>query len=54
MKSILIETANDEELKVVEVFVKEHKLKGFIVEDSKANDVDFWNDAIRLLIPVVS
>ncbi len=41
MKSILIETANDEELKMVEDFVKEHKMKGFIVEDSKATKTGF-------------
>lgn len=53
MKSILIETANDEELKMAEVFIKEHKMKGFIVEDSKLGEIDFLNDAIRILIPIV-
>ena len=52
MKNILIETANDEELKMVEAFIKEHKMKGFIVEDSKAESTDFLNDMIRILIPV--
>ncbi len=52
MKSILIETTNDEELRMVEDFVKEHKMKGFIVEDSKATKTDFSNDVIRLLIPI--
>lgn len=52
MKSILIETANDEELKMVEAFIKEHKMKGFIVEDSKATETDFLNDVLRVLIPV--
>ncbi len=32
MKGILIETANDEELKMVKVFIKEHNMKGFIVK----------------------
>lgn len=52
MKSILIQTANNEELKMVEVFIKEHKMKGFIVEDSKAGELDFFNDVIRILIPI--
>lgn len=53
MKSVLIETASDEELKMVEAFIKEHKMKGFIVEKSKANDTDFLNDVVRLLIPII-
>lgn len=53
MKGILIETANDEELKMIEAFIKEHKMKGFIVEDSKAGELDFFNDIIRMLIPIV-
>jgi hypothetical protein len=52
MKSILIETASDEQLKMVEAFIKEHQLKGFIVEDSKASSSDFLNDVIRVLIPI--
>ena len=54
MKSILIETANDEELRMVEEFVKEHKMKGFIVEDSKPGSADFLNDVVRILIPGVA
>ena len=53
MKSILIETANDEELKLVEAFIKEHKMKGFIVEDGKATNADYLNDIIRILIPII-
>ena len=52
MKSILIETTNDEELKLVEEFIKEHKMKGFIVEDSKATQTDLLNEIVRLLIPI--
>ncbi len=52
MKSILIETSNEEELKMVEAFIKEHKMKGFIVEDSKPTETDFLNDVIRILIPI--
>jgi len=52
MKSVLIETANEEELKMVEDFIKEHKMKGFIVEDTKAGELDFFNDLIRMLIPI--
>ena len=53
MKSILIQTANDKEIKMIEAFIKEHQLNGFIVEDSKATKTDFFNDVIRLLIPIV-
>lgn len=53
MKNVLIETASDEELKMVEAFVKEHKMKGFIVEDSKATETDFLNDIVRMLIPII-
>lgn len=53
MKSILIETANDEELKMVEAFIKEHRMKGFIVENNKPTETDFLNDVIRILIPLV-
>jgi hypothetical protein len=53
MKGVLIETANDEELKMVEAFIKENKMKGFIVEDSKANETDFLSDVARLLIPII-
>ena len=52
MKSILIQTSNDKELIMIEAFIKEHQLKGFIVEDSKATESDFFNDVIRLLIPI--
>ena len=52
MKGILIELANDEELKMVEAFIKEHKMKGFIVEDSKPTENDFFNDVVRILIPL--
>ena len=52
MKSILIETASDEQLKMIEAFIKEHQLKGFIVEGSKASSSDFLNDVIRVLIPI--
>lgn len=41
MKSVLIETTNDEELKMVEAFIKENKMKGSIVENSKATETDF-------------
>ena len=53
MKSILIEPANEEELKLVEAFIKAHQLKGFMVEKSKAGDTDFINDIIRILIPIM-
>jgi len=53
MKSVLIETASDEELKMVEAFIKEHKMKGFIVENSKATQTDFLNEVIRILIPII-
>ncbi len=53
MKSILIEPANDEELKLVEAFIKEHKMKGFTVEDGKATETDFLNDVIRIIIPII-
>jgi hypothetical protein len=53
MKSVLIETANEEELKMVEAFIKEHKMKGFIVEDSKATETDFLNELIRVVIPIM-
>lgn len=53
MKSVLIETASDEELKMLEAFIKEHKMKGFIVENSKATGTDFLNDIIRILIPIL-
>lgn len=52
-KSLLIETANDEEFKMVEAFIKEHKMKAFIVEDSNANEADFFNDLVRVLIPII-
>jgi len=52
MRNILIETVNEEELKMVEAFIKEHKLKGFIVEDAKADQADFFNDVVRMLIPI--
>lgn len=53
MKSILIEALNDEELKKVEDFIKENKMKGFIVETSKANGNDFLNDVVRVLLPII-
>lgn len=49
MKSILIEPANDEELKLVKAFIKEHKIKGFLVEDSKATETNFLDDVIRII-----
>lgn len=53
MKNILIETANDEELKLVEAFIKEHKMKGFIVENSKATQNDYLSDIVRILVPII-
>lgn len=52
MKSILIETASEEELRMVEAFIKEHQLKGFVVQDSKANESNVFDDVIRMLIPI--
>ena len=52
MKGILIEPANDEEIKLIEAFIQEHKLKGFILQESKATKNDYFNDLIRLLIPL--
>lgn len=52
MKSILIEPANEQEFEKVQAFIKEHKMKGFIVEDNKAEKTDYLNDIIRILIPV--
>ncbi len=54
MKKVLIEPANDEELKMIEAFIQEHKMKGFIVEDSKANTADVLNDVIRVFTPLAS
>lgn len=52
MKGILIEPSNDEELRLIEAFIKEHKMKGFVVEESKATETDYLNDLIRIIIPV--
>ena len=53
MKSFLIETENSEELNLVEAFIKEHKLKGFVVQESKATEPDVLNDIVRILIPIL-
>jgi hypothetical protein len=53
VKSILIETVNNEELTLVEAFIKEHKLKGFVVQESKATEPDVLNDIVRMLIPIL-
>jgi hypothetical protein len=53
MKSVLIETGNDEELKMVKAFIKKNEMKGFIVDDSKANETDFLSDVAGLLIPII-
>ena len=53
LKKILIEPSSEEELMVIEAFIKERKLKAFTLEDSKANENDFLNDFVRLVIPVI-
>jgi hypothetical protein len=52
MKNFLIETVSEEEIKLVEDFIRANKLKGFRVEDSKAGKEDVFNDVIRMLIPL--
>ena len=53
MQNILIETTSPEELTLVETFIKEHKLKGFVVQESKATEPDVLNDIVRMLIPIL-
>jgi hypothetical protein len=38
MKIGINRSANEEQLRINEAFIKEHKMKGFIVEDSKATE----------------
>jgi hypothetical protein len=52
MKGILIEPASDEETKLIVAFIQEHRLKSFILKESTATEIDYWNDLIRLLIPL--
>ena len=52
MKGISIVPASEEETKLIEAFIQEHKLEGFKLEDSKATENDYFNDLIRLLIPL--
>jgi hypothetical protein len=53
MKQVLVEVTSEDELKILEAFIKEHNMKGFMVEDSKATDTDVWSDVIRVLIPII-
>ena len=53
LKKILIEPSSEEELMMIEAFIKERKLKAFTLEHSKANENDFLNDFVRLIIPIV-
>lgn len=39
METILIQASNEEELKVIQAFLKEHKLKSRILSESDKEDV---------------
>ena len=53
MKNVLIKTGDPEELKMVEAFIREHKLEGFIVQDTEPTKENFFNDVVRVLIPIL-
>jgi hypothetical protein len=50
-KKILLEAANDEELKIIEAFIQEKKIKAFMLEDGKPDANNVFNDMARILIP---
>ena len=52
-KKILLEAENDEQEKLIEAFIQQHKLVAFRLEDQKADENDFFNDMARVLIPLI-
>jgi hypothetical protein len=52
-KKVLLEPANDEELKLIQAFIQERKIKAFMLEDRKPDENDFFNDMARVLIPLI-
>ena len=52
MKGILIEPTNEEEIKLINAFIQEHRLKSFILKESTETELNQWNDLIRVLIPL--
>ncbi|HEX8334852.1 MAG TPA: hypothetical protein VF622_19665 [Segetibacter sp.] len=52
-KKLLLEASNDEELKVIQDFIQERKIKAFMLEDRKPGENDIFNDMVRVLIPFI-
>jgi len=53
MKNILIQAESEEQLRLVEAFIKQHQIKSFIVEESKADKASAFDDIVRMLIPIL-
>jgi hypothetical protein len=49
----LLEAANDEELKLIQAFILEHKIKAYMLEDRQPDENDIFNDLARVLIPLI-
>ena len=52
-KKILLEAANDEELKLIQDFIQERKIKAYMLEDRKPDENDIFNDMAQILIPLI-
>ncbi len=52
-KQILLEIENEEQLRIVEAFIQDQRLKAFRLEDSKAGTSDVLNDLMRFVIPII-